>query len=89
LGESLIWPRDRLTRFEVARLIGARALQIALGAPVLIKTEEVHPIKIARLEFKNILIPITIKRKLPSGEEIVIDIKAAIKNWLENHKEEI
>ena len=32
-----MWPADRLTRFEVARVIGARALQIALGAPVLVK----------------------------------------------------
>jgi DNA-directed RNA polymerase subunit K len=89
LGENLIWPRDRLTRFEVARLIGARALQIALGAPVLVKTEKVEPIEIAKLEFKEILIPMTIKRRLPSGEEMFIDIKAAIKNWLEEHKGEI
>lgn len=89
LGEILIWSRDRLTRFEVARLVGARALQIALGAPILIKTEEIEPIEIAKLEFKEILIPITIKRKLPSGEEMVIDVKAAIKNWLIDHKGEI
>lgn len=89
LGEILIWSKDRLTRFEVARLIGARALQIALGAPVLVKTEEIEPIKIAKLEFKEILIPMTIKRKLPSGEEMIIDIKAAIKNWLIDHNGEI
>lgn len=88
-GENLIWPKDRLTRFEVTRIFGARALQIALGAPVLIKTEEINPKKIAKLEFKEILIPITIKRKLPSGEEMVIDIKTAIKNWLAEYKEEI
>ena len=82
----MIWPRDRLTRFEAARLLGARALQISLGAPILVKVEkETNPIEIAKLEFKNKIIPITVKRKLPSGEEIVIDIKKAIENWLINH----
>lgn len=85
----MIWPRDRLTRFEVARLVGARALQISLGAPVLVKTEEINPIKIAKLEFKERIVPITIKRKLPSGEEIVVEIKTAIENWLVEHKGEI
>jgi len=87
LGEILIWPRDRLTRFEVARLTGARALQIALGAPVLIKSDETDPIKLAKLEFKNKIIPITVKRRLPSGEEMVIDIKKAIDNWLKEFGE--
>ncbi|MEM7825713.1 MAG: DNA-directed RNA polymerase subunit K [Candidatus Aenigmatarchaeota archaeon] len=86
----MIWPRDRLTRFEVARLLGARALQISLGAPILVKVEkERNPIEIAKLEFKNKMIPITVKRKLPSGEEIVIEIKKAIENWLINHCGEI
>jgi DNA-directed RNA polymerase subunit K len=85
----LIWPRDRLTRFEVARLVGARALQISLGAPILIKTESLDPIEIAKAEFKQRMIPITVKRKLPSGAEMVIDIKRAIENWLKEHKGEI
>lgn len=78
-----------MTRFEVARLIGARSLQISLGAPVLTKTEETDPIKIAKQEFKEKMIPITIKRKLPNGEEAVIEIKKAIENWLVDHKGEI
>jgi DNA-directed RNA polymerase subunit K len=86
----MIWPKDRLTRFEVARLIGARSLQIALGAPVLVKTEEIlDSIKLAKLEFKNKILPITIKRKLPGGEEVVVEIKKAIENWLEDHRGEI
>jgi DNA-directed RNA polymerase subunit K len=86
-GVYVIWPKDRLTRFEVARIIGARALQISLGAPVLvkIKMEEFDPIKIAEEEFKAIRIPMTIKRTLPSGEVVVVDIKKAIKNWLDDH----
>ncbi len=81
----MIWPEDTLTRFEVARLLGARALQIALGAPILVKTEETNPIEIAKQEFKEKMIPITIKRRLPSGEEMVIEIKKAIENWLKIH----
>lgn len=84
-GEKVIWPRDRLTRFEVARLLGARTLQIALGAPVLIKTDETRADEIAKLEFKQKIIPITVKRKMPDGKEIVIDVKKGIENWLEEH----
>ena len=79
------WPKDRLTRFEVARIIGARALQIFLGAPLLIKTDESDPMVIAEQEFKQIKIPMTIKRPLPDGSKEVVDIKKAIKNWLEEH----
>ena len=53
------------TKYEIARLIGARALQIKMGAPVLIKVPPgvERPIDIAKLEFENDVLPITIKRK--------------------------
>ena len=87
----MIWPKDRLTRFEVARILGARALQISLGAPVLVKVEkdEFDPVTLAEEEFKQIKVPMTIKRTLPDGERAVVDIKAGIKNWLENHNGKI
>lgn len=86
----MIWPDDILTRFEVARLVGARALQIALGAPVLIERKKgVDPIELGKSEFKQNIIPITVKRSLPSGEEVVISVKAGIKNWLKDHNGEI
>ncbi len=50
------------TRFERARIIGARALQIAKGAPVMIKTDLKDPVKIAKLEFEKGVIPLDIKR---------------------------
>jgi DNA-directed RNA polymerase subunit K len=83
----VIWPKDKLTRFEVARVIGARALQISLGAPVLIKSkqEKFDAIELAEEEFKAIKIPMTIKRTLPNGEIIIVDIKSGIKNWLDDH----
>ncbi|MFQ6012092.1 MAG: DNA-directed RNA polymerase subunit K [Thermoplasmata archaeon] len=54
------------TRFERARIIGARALQIAMGAPVILAIPEdlVDPVDIAELEFERGLIPITVRREM-------------------------
>ncbi len=54
----------QLTKFEKARIIGARALQISMGAPVIIDVPKgmIDPVDIAMLEYENNLIPITIKR---------------------------
>jgi len=54
----------RYTRFEKARIIGARALQISLGAPVLLDIPEgmIDPIDIAKMEFDSKVIPIDVKR---------------------------
>ena len=53
----------RFTRFEKARIIGARALQISLGAPILVETPEkmIDPLEIALLEYDNGVSPITVK----------------------------
>ena len=55
----------KYTRFEKARIIGARALQISLGAPVLVDYPEdmLDPIDIALLEFAEDLVPITVARE--------------------------
>jgi len=56
---------EEYTRFERARLIGARALQIQMGAPVLINVPKGirSPVDIAKLEFEKGVLPITVKRK--------------------------
>lgn len=56
----------KYTRFEKARIIGARALQISMGAPPLIKStrEEIDPLRIAEKEFEEGVIPITVRRQL-------------------------
>ncbi|MGI0078090.1 MAG: DNA-directed RNA polymerase subunit K [Nitrososphaerales archaeon] len=68
----------KLTRFERARIIGARSLQLALGAPPFIKVEaSVHnPIDIAVSELDHKVLPINIRRTLPDGqyEDIPLDI---------------
>ena len=57
----------RYSRFERARIIGARALQITLGAPVLMELPEeiIDPLIIATKEYDNHLIPITVRREMP------------------------
>ena len=55
---------ETYTRYERARIIGARALQISMGAPVLIKSEAIDPLEIALEEFASDMIPITVKRKV-------------------------
>ncbi len=64
----------RYNKYETARMIGARALQISMGAPFLIKLEEedlkklrYNPIEIAKLEFGKGVIPITVKKPSTSS----------------------
>ncbi len=52
----------KLTRYERARMIGARALQISLGAPVLLDIDRGEPIDLAMEELRQGVIPITVKR---------------------------
>ena len=55
---------DQYTRFERARILGARALQVSLGAPILIDIPPalVDPVEIAEREFAANRIPITVRR---------------------------
>jgi len=55
---------ETYTRYERARIIGARALQISMGAPVLVKSERTDPLEIAMEEFGSGMIPITVKRRV-------------------------
>lgn len=66
--EIIIGP-NRLTRFEKARITGARSLQLSLGAPILTKipTELTDTIMIARYELEKKTLPISIRRILPNG----------------------
>ena len=58
-----------MTRFEKARIVGARALQVSMGAPLLIELPEglSKPIDIALKELEAKVLPITIRRSLPDG----------------------
>lgn len=62
----------KYSKYEKARMIGSRALQISMGAPFMIKLspkelEEIkyNPVEIAKKEFEAGVIPIEVKRKMP------------------------
>lgn len=76
--------KENYTKYEIARIIAARALQLSMNAPILLKIpkeklEEINydVIKIAEMEFNAGVLPFTIRRPLP------------IKQKLEKIKEEI
>jgi len=70
-----------LTKYEKARVLGTRALQISMNAPVMVDLEgETDPLKIAMKELRERKVPIIIRRFLPDGshedwsiDELVID----------------
>ena len=64
------------TRYEISRILGARALQIAMNAPLLIKIDKddlerinYDALKIAEIELDSDILPISIKRPLPKKKE--------------------
>jgi len=58
---------EKYTKFEIARIIGARALQLSMGAPLLMKRPEdlFDTTEIARKALESGVLPITIKRPKP------------------------
>jgi DNA-directed RNA polymerase I, II, and III subunit RPABC2 len=78
--EVRIGPK-KLTRFERARIVGARSLQVAMGAPPFITLEGSYrgPIEVATRELEEDALPISIRRSLPNGVTQDIPIKALAK----------
>lgn len=68
-GKILMGP-PTLTRFEKARIMGARALQLSLGAPpfIDIPVSAATSLDISMKELEERVIPITIRRVLPNGD---------------------
>ena len=70
-----------LTKYERARVLGTRALQISMNAPVMVDLEgETDLLKIAQKELRERKIPIVIRRYLPDGsfedwgiDELIVD----------------
>lgn len=70
-----------LTKYERARVLGTRALQISMNAPVLVDLEgETDPLQIAMKELSQKKIPLVIRRYLPDGsfedwgcDELIVD----------------
>merc|ERR1711924_416186 len=57
-----------LTKYEKARILGARALQISMNAPVMVELEgETDPLLIAEKELNQRVVPFIVRRFLPDG----------------------
>lgn len=68
--------QETFTKYEKARILGARALQIAMNAPLLIKLSQedlekirYDALKIAEIELNSDILPISVKRPLPQKKE--------------------
>lgn len=64
------------TKYEAARILGARALQISMNAPLLIKIDKedlekinYDALKIAEVELNSEILPISIKKPFPQKKE--------------------
>ncbi|MHA2140767.1 MAG: DNA-directed RNA polymerase subunit K [Candidatus Thorarchaeota archaeon] len=71
-----------LTKFEKARIIGARALQISMGAPVIvdIRTAPGELFSLAEAELRARVLPMTVRRTLPTGEHFDIPLDRLLEN---------
>lgn len=78
-----------LTKYEETRIIGARALQIAMGAPILTERgDELNPINIAKKELEADVLPISIRRETPEKLEKKKKEQAATEELEEEAAEE-
>lgn len=73
--------QEQFTKYEIARIIGARALQIAMDAPPLLKLSEEElklikydALKIAEREFRENVLPITINRPIPKKAKAKLEV---------------
>jgi len=92
----------KFTRYEIARILGARSLQLAMDAPVLLKLSEEEKdelnfdtLKTAEKELTAEVLPITVKRPLPKKSEKTIkklseeEIKEKLEKQAEKKEKEI
>lgn len=88
-------PVQEFTKYERARIVGARALQLAMNAPLLIKLseedlEKVHydVLKIAEIELDSNALPISIHKPFPKRKEAALK-RVAVPKISDEHKKEI
>jgi len=91
--------QKEFSRYETARILGARALQIAMNAPLLIKISQedlekinFDAIKIAEIELESGVLPISVNKPLPKKNEDklkrVKEVKLSEKDMAASEKEE-
>lgn len=89
----------KFTKYEVARILGARSLQLAMDAPILLKLKKeeednlnYNTLKIAEKELEEDILPITVRRPLPKKSQRVIkklseeEIKEKLQKQVEEEK---
>jgi DNA-directed RNA polymerase subunit K len=78
---QFLLPEGAITKYERARIIGARALQLSMGAIPLIDPSATSgdPISIAEAEFERRVLPITIRRRLPNGSYQLVSLRQEIR----------
>ncbi len=94
--------KEKFTRYEIARILGARSLQLAMDAPILLKLSkededelDYDVLKIAEKEFLAGVLPITVKRPLPRKSEKQIkkmseeEIKEKLEEQTKKEKDDI
>ena len=70
------YPYYKLTKYERARIIGGRALQLSLGAFPLVEVKPGEsPIDIATRELEKGVLPVIIRRKMPDGTYVDISLR--------------
>lgn len=90
---------ELFTKYEKARILGARALQIAMNAPLLLKIEKddlerikFDALKIAEVEFESGVLPINVKKPLPEKKKDALrrvkDIKVNDQELIKKEEEE-
>ncbi len=78
LEKKLLPYPPRLTKYEIARIVAARAKQLAMGAKPLIDVSKLNtrdPVIIALEELKQGKLPFIIVRTLPTGRKIEIKVQ--------------
>jgi len=87
--------KQAFSKYEKTRILGARALQIAMNAPLLIKIKQedlekirFDAIKIAETEFESGILPISVKRPFPQKKEVKLK-RAKEKKISDSEKEEL
>jgi len=67
-----------ITRFEFARILGARALQLSLGAPVLVKlpknVDKRDTLQVAKYEIEKKVVPLVVVRTFPDKTNEVVGL---------------
>lgn len=80
----------KFTKYEKTRILGARALQISMDAPLLIsidkdRLEELNydPMEIAKIEFDGEVLPITVKQPMPKKKSVKVRKVSEVKTETE------